>query len=30
VIANGGEVKTIPLVAGYSTTRLIEKIKNAY
>lgn len=30
VIANGGEVKTIPLVAGCSTTRLIEKIKNAY
>jgi D-glycero-beta-D-manno-heptose 1-phosphate adenylyltransferase len=30
VIANGGEVQTIPLVAGYSTTRLIEKIKNAY
>lgn len=27
VIANGGEVKTIPLVKGYSTTSLIEKIK---
>ena len=28
VIENGGEVKTIDLVAGYSTTELIEKIKN--
>ena len=27
VIAEGGEVKTIPLVKGYSTTSLIEKIK---
>ena len=27
VIAKGGEVKTIPLVKGYSTTSLIEKIK---
>lgn len=27
VIANGGEVKTISLVQGYSTTKLIEKIK---
>ena len=30
VIAKGGVVKTIPLVEGYSTTRLIDKIKNAY
>ncbi|TAH05698.1 MAG: D-glycero-beta-D-manno-heptose 1-phosphate adenylyltransferase, partial [Runella slithyformis] len=28
VISNGGEVKTISLVAGYSTTALINKIKN--
>jgi len=27
VLANGGAVKTISLVAGYSTTALIEKIK---
>jgi D-glycero-beta-D-manno-heptose 1-phosphate adenylyltransferase len=27
VIAKGGVVKTIPLVKGYSTTSLIEKIK---
>jgi rfaE bifunctional protein nucleotidyltransferase chain/domain len=27
VISNGGEVKTISLVKGYSTTKLIEKIK---
>lgn len=27
VIANGGEVKTIDLVNGYSTTNIIEKIK---
>jgi D-glycero-beta-D-manno-heptose 1-phosphate adenylyltransferase len=27
VLANGGEVKTISLVAGYSTTSIIEKIK---
>jgi rfaE bifunctional protein nucleotidyltransferase chain/domain len=26
----GGTVQTIPLVPGYSTTRLIEKIKQAY
>lgn len=30
VLANGGEVKTIPLVKGYSTTSLIEKIKQSY
>ena len=30
VIANGGDVKTIALVEGYSTTKLIEKIKKAY
>lgn len=28
VLENGGEVKTIPLVKGYSTTSIIEKIKN--
>jgi rfaE bifunctional protein nucleotidyltransferase chain/domain len=27
VIANGGEVKTIDLVEGFSTSKLIEKIK---
>lgn len=27
VMANGGEVKTISLVEGYSTSKLIEKIK---
>lgn len=27
---NGGEVKTIPLVNGYSTSALIEKIRKAY
>lgn len=27
VMGKGGEVKTIPLVKGYSTTSLIEKIK---
>ena len=30
VINNGGEVKTVSLVPGYSTTGLIEKIKNSY
>jgi rfaE bifunctional protein nucleotidyltransferase chain/domain len=30
VIGRGGAVKTIPLVKGYSTTSLIEKIKNSY
>lgn len=30
VLANGGAVKTIPLVQGYSTTQLIEKIKQSY
>ena len=28
VMKNGGEVKTIDLVDGYSTTAIIEKIKN--
>jgi len=28
VIANGGEVKTIDLVKGYSSTSIIQKIKN--
>jgi D-glycero-beta-D-manno-heptose 1-phosphate adenylyltransferase len=27
VLANGGEVKTIALVEGYSTSKIIEKIK---
>lgn len=27
VLANGGEVKTIDLVEGYSTTNLIQKLK---
>lgn len=27
VIANGGEVRTLPLVEGYSTTSLIERIR---
>ena len=27
VIENGGEVKTIPLVEGYSTTNIVSKIK---
>jgi len=27
VIANGGEVKTITFVEGYSSTKIIEKIK---
>lgn len=30
VTANGGEVRTIPLVKGYSTSSLIEKIRAAY
>lgn len=30
VVGRGGEVKTIALVKGYSTTSLIEKIKNSY
>ena len=30
VIANGGEVKTIPLVEGYSTSNIVNKIKNTY
>ncbi|MEM6299894.1 MAG: D-glycero-beta-D-manno-heptose 1-phosphate adenylyltransferase [Bacteroidota bacterium] len=29
VIAKGGEVRTIELVEGYSTTGLVEKIKNS-
>jgi rfaE bifunctional protein nucleotidyltransferase chain/domain len=28
VIANGGKVKTIDFVEGYSSTRIIEKIRN--
>ncbi len=30
VIANGGEVKTISLVEGYSTTAIIQKIKDSF
>jgi D-glycero-beta-D-manno-heptose 1-phosphate adenylyltransferase len=30
VIQHGGSVETVPLVAGYSTTALIEKIRAAY
>lgn len=30
VLGRGGEVKTIALVKGYSTSSLIEKIKNGY
>ncbi len=30
VLSRGGEVKTIPLVKGYSTSSLIEKIRMAY
>ena len=30
VLQNGGSVQTIPLVKGYSTTGLIEKIRLAY
>jgi bifunctional ADP-heptose synthase (sugar kinase/adenylyltransferase) len=28
VIKNGGVVKTVPLVQGYSTTKIVNKIKN--
>jgi bifunctional ADP-heptose synthase (sugar kinase/adenylyltransferase) len=28
VIANGGKVETIPLVQGFSTTSIVNKIKN--
>lgn len=30
VLANGGAVKTVPLVQGFSTTSLIEKIKKSF
>lgn len=30
VLAHGGRVETIPLVQGYSTTSLIERIKNSF
>jgi rfaE bifunctional protein nucleotidyltransferase chain/domain len=30
VLGRGGEVKTISLVEGYSTSKLIEKIKQGY
>ncbi|HAW51197.1 MAG TPA: D-glycero-beta-D-manno-heptose 1-phosphate adenylyltransferase, partial [Flavobacteriales bacterium] len=29
VLKNGGEVKTIPLVQGFSTTSIEERIKNS-
>jgi D-glycero-beta-D-manno-heptose 1-phosphate adenylyltransferase len=29
VLANGGEVKTVPLVKGYSTTNIINKIETS-
>jgi D-glycero-beta-D-manno-heptose 1-phosphate adenylyltransferase len=28
VMAKGGEVKTVPLVKGYSTTKIVNKIEN--
>ena len=28
VIANGGEVKIVPILEGFSTTGIIEKMKN--
>jgi D-glycero-beta-D-manno-heptose 1-phosphate adenylyltransferase len=28
VMANGGEVKTVPLVKGYSTTKIVNKIEH--
>ncbi len=30
VLGNGGEVKTVPLVQGFSTSALIEKIKTSF
>jgi bifunctional ADP-heptose synthase (sugar kinase/adenylyltransferase) len=30
VISTGGQVQTIPLVKGYSTTQIITKIKQSY
>jgi bifunctional ADP-heptose synthase (sugar kinase/adenylyltransferase) len=30
VIENGGKVETIPLVSGFSTSNIIEKIKTIY
>ncbi len=30
VISNGGQVKTIPMVEGFSTSNIIYKIKNSY
>jgi bifunctional ADP-heptose synthase (sugar kinase/adenylyltransferase) len=30
VMAHGGEVKTISLVKGYSTSSIIQKIKESY
>ncbi|MEZ5028493.1 MAG: hypothetical protein R2765_06865 [Ferruginibacter sp.] len=28
VMANGGEVKIVPILEGFSTTGIIEKMKN--
>jgi bifunctional ADP-heptose synthase (sugar kinase/adenylyltransferase) len=30
VLAKGGQVLTVPLVPGYSTTRIVERIRQAY
>jgi len=30
VLANGGSVQTVALVKGYSTTALIDRIKNSF
>jgi len=30
VLQNGGEVLTVPLVAGYSTTRIVERIRQQF
>ena len=30
VLENGGQVLTVPLVAGYSTTRIVERIQAAF
>ena len=30
VLQNGGEVRTVPLVDGYSTTRIVERIRQQF
>jgi rfaE bifunctional protein nucleotidyltransferase chain/domain len=30
VLQNGGQVLTVPLVAGYSTTRIVERIRQSF